>query len=150
VRTKMVFFGDMGIRALIAEAHNTAKEKGWYDPPKTFGEEIALFHEEISEALREHRNGHEFFEVYWKISFSDRSESTIMSNRRFQELTIRARTTLLEEGRAKPEGIPIELADTLIRIADTCGARNIDLVTALQLKLAYNKTRPFRHDGKTL
>lgn len=50
----------------------------------------------------------------------------------------------------KPIGIAVELADVLIRIADTCGRYNIPLEEALKLKLAYNKTRPHRHGGKKL
>jgi NTP pyrophosphatase (non-canonical NTP hydrolase) len=41
-----------------------------------------------------------------------------------------------------------ELADVIIRIADFCGQRNWDLTSILEMKLAYNKTRPFRHGGK--
>lgn len=49
---------------------------------------------------------------------------------------------------AKPEGVPIELADVLIRIADACGEFGIDLEAALRTKLEYNATRPYRHGGK--
>ena len=48
----------------------------------------------------------------------------------------------------KPEGIPIELADLFIRVADTCGKYGIPLEEALKLKLEYNKTRSHRHGGK--
>lgn len=48
----------------------------------------------------------------------------------------------------KPEGIAAELADVLIRIADTCGKYSIPLEEALVAKLAYNKTRLHRHGGK--
>lgn len=41
-----------------------------------------------------------------------------------------------------------ELADAVIRIADLCGERRWDLTTALETKMAYNRTRPFRHGGK--
>lgn len=50
----------------------------------------------------------------------------------------------------KPCGIPIEFADVLIRIFDTCGHLGIDLEDAIKLKTAYNKTRPIRHGGKQL
>lgn len=50
----------------------------------------------------------------------------------------------------KPEGLPIELADALIRILDTCGALGIDVVRAVELKHRYNATRPHRHGGKAL
>lgn len=50
----------------------------------------------------------------------------------------------------KPEGIPIELADVVIRIMDYCGYAGIDLETALMQKIEYNKTRPYRHGNKKL
>ena len=42
----------------------------------------------------------------------------------------------------------IELADAVIRIMDIAGGENLDLSGAILAKMAYNKTRPFRH-GKT-
>lgn len=50
----------------------------------------------------------------------------------------------------KPCGIPTELADVIIRIFDTCGYFNIDLEHAIQVKMAYNATRPHRHGDKQL
>jgi hypothetical protein len=41
-----------------------------------------------------------------------------------------------------------ELADAIIRIADFCGKKEWDLNAMLEMKLALNKTRPFRHGGK--
>jgi len=41
-----------------------------------------------------------------------------------------------------------ELADVLIRIFDLCEHRGFELGKALVAKMAYNKTRPFRHGGK--
>lgn len=48
----------------------------------------------------------------------------------------------------KPEGIAIELADTLIRILDFAGVEGIDMEAAVLTKLAYNTTRSHRHGGK--
>jgi len=50
----------------------------------------------------------------------------------------------------KPCGIPIELADVLIRIFDMCGKYGIDLDKAVQIKMEYNKTRPWRHNNKKI
>lgn len=46
------------------------------------------------------------------------------------------------------DSIAEELADCCIRIFDYCGARKIDLEDALVKKMAYNKTRPYRHGKK--
>jgi NTP pyrophosphatase (non-canonical NTP hydrolase) len=42
---------------LCQEASNTARQKGWLDSPRTVGDEIALMHSELSEALEDLRNG---------------------------------------------------------------------------------------------
>lgn len=39
----------------------------------------------------------------------------------------------------------IELADCMIRIMDYCAAKNLRLSEAIQAKMNYNKTRPFKH-----
>lgn len=48
----------------------------------------------------------------------------------------------------KPEGLPSELADIMIRVADTAETLGIDLTAAIAEKMAYNKTRPYRHGNK--
>jgi NTP pyrophosphatase (non-canonical NTP hydrolase) len=50
----------------------------------------------------------------------------------------------------KPCGIPSELADVVIRIADMCGLYGIDLDDAVKKKMEYNKKRPYRHGGKVI
>ncbi len=41
-----------------------------------------------------------------------------------------------------------ELADTVIRLLDMCGARGIDLENHIRYKLEYNETRPYKHGKK--
>lgn len=45
----------------------------------------------------------------------------------------------------KPEGMPIELADVVIRVADLCGHYGIDLNSVVHRKLNYNRHRPTKH-----
>lgn len=54
------------------------------------------------------------------------------------------RITFTAEG--KPEGFPVELADTVIRILDTAEELGIrDILEVARLKSAYNNTRPEMH-----
>jgi len=48
----------------------------------------------------------------------------------------------------KPEGLPSELADVVIRLGDFAGAMGIDLEAAVIEKQAFNRTRSHRHGGK--
>lgn len=50
----------------------------------------------------------------------------------------------------KPEGVGPELADTVIRIMDTCAELCIDLQSEIERKMAYNRSRERRHGGKRL
>jgi len=48
----------------------------------------------------------------------------------------------------KPCGFPSEMADIIIRVLDICAAFGIDIEAEIAAKMAYNKTRPYRHGGK--
>lgn len=49
----------------------------------------------------------------------------------------------------KPEGIPIEMADLIIRALDFCKGYNIDIEEAIRIKMEYNAGRPHKH-GKRI
>jgi len=50
----------------------------------------------------------------------------------------------------KPEGVPSELADTIIRIFDDARSWGIDIAAAMKRKMLFNATRPLRHGGKSV
>ena len=50
----------------------------------------------------------------------------------------------------KPEGVPTEIADVVIRCLDFAFVYGIDLAAVIETKLAYNETRGWRHGGKAL
>lgn len=112
--------GSLTIAELIEDSRQTTEDKGFHNLSRSFAEEIALFHSEISEALEEFRNGRGFDEIYYSNNGS------------------------------KPEGIPVEIADVLIRIFDSCKTRGIPIEEALRIKSRYNKSRPPLHGGKRL
>ena len=122
----------MTIADMIQESHETAVSKGWWEKDRTFGDQIALMHSELSEALEEFRR--------WGILVNMMLYAEGPSGTKFSKI---------EPGQ-KPEGVAAELADVLIRIGDTCGKYSVPLEEALRLKLAYNKSRPHRHGGKQL
>lgn len=122
---------DITIPSLVYDAFKVSKANGFHDRDDvTFGDRIALVHSELSEALEEFRAGHDFDEVYYNEAIDPKTGDTVLID--------------------KPEGIPIELADAVIRIADICGRYGIDLQEALRIKQAYNKTRTYRHGNKRI
>lgn len=50
----------------------------------------------------------------------------------------------------KPEGIPSELADVIIRVLDMCAHYGIDIEQILEVKHKFNITRPYKHGGKVI
>ena len=186
----------MDLKALQKEAHAIAKDHGWWDEDRTFGDLIALVHSELSEALEAYREDGDT-DAHWRWHDHDGKEVR------------------------RPEGVPFELADVVIRVADMAewygkdlaaevammGAPHpdmiagltfggfiaqchmlvanlyhyslvstpssspmlmdvaaliirhieamaahygIDLDAAIEAKMEYNRTRPYRHGGKAL
>jgi len=123
----------MKINQLIELAHNNAVRKGFWNDDK-----------KMRDALPD-----ELYEIYRKESFAAKlalihgEVSETLEDKRDN----RGDNEIYFEGE-KPCGIPIELADTVIRIADLAGFLGIDLEKAIKRKLLYNATRPFKHGKK--
>lgn len=126
----------MEIDKISKEIFQTALDKGWWDfkTPRTFGDIIALIHSEASEALEEFRAGYPPQKLYYRYPSGETGLSPEDAGR--------------EPG--KPEGVPSELADIIIRVLDYCEWAGIDIETAIRVKMDYNKTRSFHHGGKRL
>lgn len=115
----------MTITGLVERAHEQSVAAGWYlsarkDQVSTLAR-LALIHSEVSEATECVR-----------------------------ESSDPAKWVEYENYKGKPEGLVIELADTVIRIADLCGWLGLDLEAAIAKKLDYNLSRPYRHGKEGL
>jgi len=65
-----------------------------------------------------------------------------------EEYRIGRMDTELVGEKQKPCGYYSELADVVIRIADLFGVEGKSLEREIELKMAYNQKRPYRHGGK--
>jgi len=101
----------------------TANKNGFTEA--TVGEDIALMHSELSEALEDWRIGKGVTEVWYDH-------------------------TKAYNGVPKPCGIPIEMCDVILRIAHFAGRWGIDLARYAHQKAHYNEQRPPMHGGKRI
>ena len=126
---------ELKLNEAAKEIHNANKEKGFWDKPREIGTLLMLINSELVEALeadREDRfadidlyeavghSGDTTDEDWMRISFENNIKDT------FED----------------------EIADTVIRILDLCGAKGIDIEKHIRLKLEYNKSRDKMHGKK--
>jgi NTP pyrophosphatase (non-canonical NTP hydrolase) len=126
----------MGINETVAKAHNTAKEKGFWDNTGwNLGEKLMLITSELGEALEADRKNQ-----YAAIDAFDKflAESGKYTSEQFVENFKENIKDSFED----------ELADTIIRIFDLAGQMNIDLEYHIKHKMRYNSTRDKLHGKK--
>ncbi|QIK64528.1 hypothetical protein G7068_16260 [Leucobacter viscericola] len=102
---------------------------------------LALIGTEVTEAIEELRNGHTATERYYSGTDS-RLGGAVSSDVK----------SLVEKscGTAKPEGVPSELADIVIRAFDFADEAGFSLAEVILEKLAFNATRGHMHGGKAV
>jgi len=127
---------DLGIEELCAISSQIALEHGWKND---FPTQSLLTVTEIAEAVEEFRDHRGLNEIWYSHTVKSNNGKT----KTISEVSA-------DTPGAKPEGIPVELGDAIIRICDWCGQNAIDLLTAIRIKVEYNRTRPFRHGGKAI
>lgn len=140
------------ITELQERAYRQSADKGFHDDEPTEGrallslnaERIALMHSELSEALEELRAGHAANETYYPIRPLPMTLPSGVGS--YDEAA--KRHIEKQRGNRKPEGVPSEMADVVIRILDFCGANEIDLEAIILEKLDYNASRGRMHGGK--
>lgn len=109
---------ELKIFDFVKEVGENSEAHGFHSVNTSAAEYLALIHSEVSEVLEELRSGHSMNEVYY------------------------------QKGSEKPEGVPIELADVVIRCFDMAYVFGIDLEHWIREKHEFNKSRPFLHGKK--
>lgn len=105
----------MNLEELVRESYETAKNKGWHGgPERSFAALTLLMQSEIAEALEDYRANKGLSEVWFIHKMADGS-------------TVTNTESELDGIPGKPCGIPIELADFLIRVFDFCGRYEVGL-----------------------
>ncbi len=139
---------DLTISQLCEESHDIALRKGWWHCPKCTGK---------GSLTMPNADGSKYTRPCIECGGSGRGNRSIPEQ---LVLMISELTEALEHYRngcdiqeieysgSKPDGFVVELADCMIRIADTAERYKLPLEEALRKKLDYNRTRPYRHGNK--
>ena len=131
------------LKSLQTEVFTHCTQLGWEpDPERSFGDEIALIHSELSEALEAYRErGFDYYTA--PIDHKDGCED---DGDDAPNITMCFTCGAV----GKPEDVASELADAFIRILHYCQRHGFDLEEEYERKMKYNRTRGFRHGGKAL
>lgn len=121
---------------LAEEIAKINRANGWYDVERSVSDELILIVGEVAEAHEEDRKGRGPTDRYYRGAAGGLS---MMFHSGEKETPLN-----------KPEGIPSEMADILIRVLDFCWRFDIDIDGVVAEKLAYNATRGHRHGGKRI
>ena len=124
----------MNIKEIQQEIHKVNVEKGFWDEDrKNVGEVLMLIVSELCEALEAHRSSRKALVELFDAKAIDRTEAAD-----YQADFEQCIKDTFED----------EIADTVIRILDMCEGFGIDLERHIELKLEYNRTRPYKHGKK--
>lgn len=132
------------LNQLRDEIHENAKNKGFWDSPRETGTLLMLCVSELAEAMEADRKGREnMLKVFDRdMGFARLDyEDFDPDNSNYAWIINRFETTIKDT-------FEDELADTIIRILDLCGAKGIDIEKHIELKMKYNATREMMHGKK--
>lgn len=148
----------------------TAKNSGFHEDDSDdpylqslqFARRLLLTVSEVIEAFEEHRKGHGLTKIYHvmhspkeftgpphdvtrlpsggvKVYLGDNIIPRFLTNQEYEDWLLATGWT------RKPEGVPIELADAVIRLGNLAESLGIDLGAAIEEKMQFNKTREYKH-----
>lgn len=122
------------INSLCKLAHENAVSKGFYERKRELPELLMLINSELCEAMEAERNGFKVEPIRqrWAQDYAEYENWDSDCVIGFKD---DMRGTIEEE-----------IADACIRIFDLCGYYGIDLESWIKAKMAYNATRPMKHN----
>ena len=128
------------MKNLIAQAHGTAKEKGFWDTERNVSEMLMLIVSEVAEAQEALRKNH-----YANQEVVDSLAQDLELDRTDEEFLLKA---LVWKGKFEDNiksTFQDEIADVAIRLFDLCGGMGIDLEKHIEMKMKYNSMRSYKH-----
>lgn len=128
----------MNLTDLSKEFHERSKQKGFDVSKENVGQTLMLVVTELGEAMQADRSDRyadlETFENCMDADDIDNLSWAAYAKHTFEE---NIKDTFEDE-----------IADTIIRLLDLCGAKNIDIQRHIDLKIEYNKGREHKHGKK--
>jgi NTP pyrophosphatase (non-canonical NTP hydrolase) len=125
------------MKKLISQAHQVAKDKGFWEGERNKPEMLMLIVSEVAEALEALRKDH----------YADKAAVELLSDDFFARGGTKEEYAEIFRNNVK-SSFEDELADVAIRLFDLCGGLDIDLHNYIQLKMSYNSTREHKHGKK--
>jgi hypothetical protein len=140
---------------LIKEVHAGVKEKGFWDKERAFNDIVGLIHSELSEALefeREKDNLKRDGIDYTKHYSGKIGRTTVYPLVGIVERPMEVLSNTRTDICTKPDGLLIEMADVVLRVFDYIGSldKAEEFIDIIFEKHEYNKTRPYKHGGKSI
>ena len=118
------------LNKLRDEIHEYAISKGFWDKEREIGTLLMLCVSELAEAMEADRK-----DRYADLELIEKDKEDFIDFKWSFENSIK-------------DTFEDELADTIIRILDLCGAKGIDIEKHIELKMKYNATRERMHGKK--
>ncbi len=129
-----------GLNDAAKQIHEANKDKGFWDKKRETGTLLMLCVSELAEALEADRKGR-----FADIEMYDKMVENLQDYTR-KDFKLEKEIFYFKEN--IKDTFEDELADTVIRILDICGARGIDIERHIKLKLNYNARRERMHGKK--
>lgn len=128
-----VEIGQLNLNQLAEQIHQDNKAKGFYEGPEKLM------------ALVEKHGDAEDKDAILKLFGAQR---IALMHSELSEGLEGHRKDLKDDHLPHRPSFEVELADALIRILDAAGHYKIDILGAVEEKLAYNRSRPYKHGKK--